>query len=99
MVPLYLARIVDLGPGDIVKVDCAAWSHTALLSTAFLSRLDLDPRDKALDLKNRTVPRLRCARSGGCLDQVGQVSALKPLGIAEMDGGDADRSAGSSSTG
>jgi hypothetical protein len=33
------ARIDDLGPGDFVKVDYAARSHTALLSTAFLSRL------------------------------------------------------------
>jgi hypothetical protein len=24
MVPLYAARIEDLGPGDFVKVDCAA---------------------------------------------------------------------------
>jgi hypothetical protein len=46
MVPLYLARIEDLGPGDLVKVDCAACSHTALLSAAFLSRLGLDPREK-----------------------------------------------------
>jgi hypothetical protein len=32
MVPLYLARIEDLGPGDFVKIDCAAWGHTALLA-------------------------------------------------------------------
>jgi hypothetical protein len=31
MVPLYTARIEDLGPGDFVKVDRAACSHTALL--------------------------------------------------------------------
>jgi hypothetical protein len=55
MVPLYLARIEDLRPG----VDCAC-SHTALLSTAFLSRLGLDPRDKVLDLKNR----VRCRSCG-----------------------------------
>src|SRR5437867_424929 len=49
MVPLYAARIEDLGPGDFVKVDCAACcrrllrssaelrcSHTALLAPAFL---------------------------------------------------------------
>jgi hypothetical protein len=57
MVPLYLARIEDLGPGDLVKIDCAACSHTALLSTAFLSRLGLDPRGKVLDLKNRVKCR------------------------------------------
>jgi hypothetical protein len=32
MVPLYAARIEDLGPGDFVKIDCAACSHTALLA-------------------------------------------------------------------
>ena len=56
-VPLYLARIDDLGPGDFVKIDCAACSHTALLSTAFLSRLGLDPREKVRDLKNRVKCR------------------------------------------
>ena len=60
MVPLYAARIADLGPGDLVKVDCAACSHTALLSTAILDRLGLDPRLKVLDL----TPRVRCGRCG-----------------------------------
>jgi len=69
LVPLYLARIEDLGPGDFVKIDCAACSHTALLSTAFLSRLGLDPRDKVLDLKNRVKCAMReveqlCRSSG-----------------------------------
>jgi hypothetical protein len=72
MVPLYLARIEDLGPGDLVKIDCAACSHTALLSTAFLSRLGLDPRDKVLDHEPGEVPRLRCARSGGGIYKVGE---------------------------
>jgi hypothetical protein len=29
MLPLYAARIEDLGPGDFVKVDCAACHHGA----------------------------------------------------------------------
>jgi hypothetical protein len=49
----------DLGPGDFVKVDCAACGHTALLAPAFLARLGLDPRDKVLALKDR-------ARCRGC---------------------------------
>jgi hypothetical protein len=57
MVPLYLARIEDLGSGDLVKVDCAACSHTALLPTAFLARLGLSPQDEVLDLKNRVKCR------------------------------------------
>jgi ribosomal protein S27E len=53
MVPLYAARIEDLGPGDFVKIDCAACEHTGLLAPAFLSRLGLSPRDKVLDLQDR----------------------------------------------
>jgi hypothetical protein len=30
MLPLYLARIEDLGQSDFVKVDCAACHHVAL---------------------------------------------------------------------
>jgi len=60
MVPLYQARIEDLGPGDFVKVDCAACSHTALLSAASLGRLGLCPGQKVLDLKDR----LRCQGCG-----------------------------------
>jgi hypothetical protein len=60
MVPLYLARIEDLGPGDFLKIDCAACSHTALLAPAFLHRLGLAPRDKVLNLKGR----VRCRGCG-----------------------------------
>src|SRR5260370_3896462 len=60
MVPLYLAQIEDLGPGDFVKIDCAACSYTALISTTFLSRLGLSPRGKVLDIKGRA----RCQAGG-----------------------------------
>jgi hypothetical protein len=60
MVPLYAARIEDLGSGDFVKIDCAACSHTALLIPAFLVRLGLEPRQRVLDLKDR----VRCRRCG-----------------------------------
>jgi hypothetical protein len=43
MLPLYLARIEDLGLGDFVKVDCAACHHLALLTPDFLLRLGLSP--------------------------------------------------------
>jgi hypothetical protein len=32
MLPLYAARIEDLGPDDLVKVDCPACRHVALLT-------------------------------------------------------------------
>jgi hypothetical protein len=55
-----LARIKDLGRGDLVKVDCAACHHVALLTPEFLLRLGLYPEAKVLDLKDRVrVPRLR----------------------------------------
>jgi hypothetical protein len=60
MVPLYPARIEDLGPGDFVKLDCGACSHMALLAPAFLDRLGLGPRDKVLDLQGR----VRCRGYG-----------------------------------
>jgi hypothetical protein len=53
MQPLYLARIEDLGRGDLVKVDCAACHHVALLTAEFLLRLGLSPRTKVLDLAMR----------------------------------------------
>jgi len=53
MVPLYAARIEDLGSGDFVKIDCAACGHTALLTPVFLARLGLKASRKVLDLKDR----------------------------------------------
>jgi ribosomal protein S27E len=60
MVPLYAARIEDLGPGDFLKVDCSACRHTALLTPTFLNRIGLSPRRKVLDLKDR----VRCRGCG-----------------------------------
>jgi ribosomal protein S27E len=60
MQPLYLARIEDLGRGDLVKVDCAACHHVALLTPEFLLRLGLNPRSKVLDLTGR----VRCRGCG-----------------------------------
>src|SRR5215471_21446122 len=60
MAPLYLATIEDLGPGDFVKIDCAACGHTALLTAESLLRLGRGNREKVLDLKDR----VRCRRCG-----------------------------------
>jgi hypothetical protein len=56
MLPLYAARIEDLGSGDFVKLDCAACQHVALLTPEALLRQGLRPAAKVLDLKGR----LRC---------------------------------------
>ena len=60
MRPLYLARIEDLGRGDLVQMDCAACHHVALLRPEFLLRLGLSPQEKVLDLKGR----VRCRGCG-----------------------------------
>jgi hypothetical protein len=63
MLPLYAARIEDLGPGDFVKVDCAACHHVALLTPDFLLGLGLSPQTKVLDLKERVRGR-GCGKRG-----------------------------------
>jgi ribosomal protein S27E len=60
MLPLYAARIEDLGSGDFVKVDCAACHHVALLTPEALLRVGLSSAAKVLDLKGR----LRCRGCG-----------------------------------
>jgi len=70
MQPLHLARIEDLGRGDLVKVDCAACHHVALLTPEFLLRLGPSPQAKVLDLKWR----VRCR---GCGARGGAVVSIK----------------------
>jgi hypothetical protein len=68
MLPLYAARIEDLGPCDLVKVDCAACHHVALLTPEALLRASLSPAAKVLDLKGRFRCR-GCGRKGGRLSR------------------------------
>ena len=57
MVPLYAARVEDLGPGDFVKAECIACGHTELIPTLGLTQgLRLPAHMPVLDLE----PRLRC---------------------------------------
>ncbi len=59
MVPLYAARVQDLGPDDVAVFKCGACGHTAELWPIFLIRgLGLQPTDKVLDLERR----LRCRK-------------------------------------
>jgi hypothetical protein len=54
VVPLYAARIEDLGADDFVKVECAACGHDALIPpSALLQGLRLQPTDRVLDLEMR----------------------------------------------
>ena len=50
--PSTWARIEDLGRGDLLRVDCAACHHVALLTPESLLRLGLSPQAKMLDLNH-----------------------------------------------
>ena len=60
MLPLYAARIEDLGQGDFVRIDCAACHHVAVLTSEALLRAGLSAAAKVLDLKGR----FRCRGCG-----------------------------------
>ena len=60
MLPLYAARIEDLERGDLVKVDCPACHHVALLTQEILLRVGLSSGAKVLDIRGR----LRCRGCG-----------------------------------
>ena len=54
MRPPYEARIGDLGPGDFVKVECAACGHDVLIPHSGLQQgLKLPPYKPVLDLERR----------------------------------------------
>jgi hypothetical protein len=52
MVPLYAARVQDLGTDDYVVIKCGACGHTAEIPpSALLRGLGLKPNEKVLDLE------------------------------------------------
>ena len=54
---LYEARLSDLGPDDLVKIECTACRHDALIpASGFLIGLSLPPYMHILDLERK----LRC---------------------------------------
>jgi hypothetical protein len=55
MVPLYAARISDLGPDDFVQVECGC-GHVELLAATMLATAGVGPDQKVLDLK----AKLKC---------------------------------------
>src|SRR5438105_1358811 len=74
MVPLYAARIEDLGPGDLVRVECAAGGHDVLNNA---QRAAAKATARAGDPRARSgiafpLPRVRCARDGGRVGEVGR---------------------------
>ena len=56
MVPLYAARIEDLGPVDFMVVECRSYNNVGLLSARFLLSLGFPPYTaiKSLQLHTRS---------------------------------------------
>ena len=59
MVPLYTARIEDLGPVDFMVVECHSCNNIGLLSGRFLFSLGFPPYSKLRELQ-------RLIRCRGC---------------------------------
>ena len=55
MVPLYAARIADLGAGDLVQIECTC-GHVTLLTAPMLATAGVAADEKLVDLS----VRLRC---------------------------------------
>jgi hypothetical protein len=62
MVPLYAARVQDLGPDDMAVFKCGAYGHRGASSERPAARIGLEPTAKILDLERRLVCRLCLAR-------------------------------------
>jgi hypothetical protein len=81
MVPLYAARIEDLGPGHFVKVECIACGHGELIPpSSLLHGLPPAALHSVLDLE----PRLRCRecdaqRESDRVYQVGEAGLLNRM--------------------
>jgi hypothetical protein len=63
MVPLYAARVQDLGPDDVAVFKCGTCGYTAEIPPSGLLRgLGLKPVEKVLDLERRLRCRLCYAK-------------------------------------
>jgi len=68
MVPLYAARIEDLGPVDFVVIECHSCNNVGRLSGRFLLSLGLPPYTKLRSATTDALPGVRGARKGRYLD-------------------------------
>ena len=60
---LRLARVEDLGAGDLVKFDCTACRRGVWLTRAVLLGFGIEPSAKVLDLRTR-IPCSDCGAQG-----------------------------------
>jgi hypothetical protein len=78
MVPLYAARMEDLGPGDFVKVECIACGQDELIPpSSLLNGLRLPPYTPVLDL-NRGCAAESATRAGRRSAQSGGLDSAEP---------------------
>src|SRR4051812_9001498 len=82
MVPLYAARVQDLGPDDVAVFKCGACGHTAELPPSALLRglglkptEQLKPTDKILDLEQRD----HGAQQGGLVSRRRKIGGFIPF--------------------
>ena len=61
MVPLYAARIEDLGPGDFVRLECIACGHDALIPPSSLLNGTTAARCRGYDAKGKAVVSIKWA--------------------------------------
>ena len=81
MLPLYAARIEDLGQGDFVKVDCAACHHVRVADTGGLRKARPEPRDKgSRPQRTAPVPWMREQRASGGLVKMGAAGSVRVVG-------------------
>jgi len=77
MVPLYAARVQDLGPDDVAVFKCGVCGHTAELPpNALLRGLGLQLTDKVLDLERRLWCRLCYAKDQAVVSIKWKASAV-----------------------
>lgn len=70
IVPLYKARVSDLGPGDFVMITCFACGHESLIPpSTFLVRPGVSPDTPIVDLERRVRCR-ECNARGESLVSV-----------------------------
>ena len=73
MVPLYAARIEDLGPVDFMVVECHSCNNVGLLSVRFLLSLGFPPYTSIKGLQRHTPAAGATASGAGRhIDQMGK---------------------------
>jgi len=75
MVPLYAARIQDLRPGDLIRVECLACGHDEMIPpSGLLVGLRPPPSTLTVELGSRFPVASVCESGGGGVGSVGRLN-------------------------